>query len=76
MAKKDRIDIQTGHKLRRLTHEQCETAEAIFLSMSDERHNAPEGADDAVVMENIRRWQEAKKARLAQLNPVADKWPK
>lgn len=50
MAKKDSIDIQTGIRLRRLSREQCQTADAMYEQLQGERESR-EHADDNVADE-------------------------
>ncbi len=53
MAKKDSLDRQTGSKLRRLSREQCQTAEQVYEQLQRERdereHKDDNVADEARV---------------------------
>lgn len=45
MAKKDKLDLRTGHKLRRLSLAQCQTADQVFDQLQAQREEREQGAD-------------------------------
>lgn len=49
MAKKDSIDRSTGHKLRLMTREQCQTSDQIFEALAAERAEREAGSNDESV---------------------------
>jgi hypothetical protein len=49
MAKKDSIDVRTGHKLRRLELSEIEVAEQIFEALRRERESVEDGLDSVAI---------------------------
>lgn len=69
MSKKSKIDVQTGHKLRRLDREQCERADQIYAQLEREREardlaeKQARTPEEEIIMVNVAKWKAEKEAR-------------